>query len=273
MRIIINNDTQETYMHREYTPYERVAEAAYEIVDATYSATGNARVDALAELYLPYHNGAHARSVADTVWILKDVVGLTPVEYGVAAASAAAHDVIYEIDLIDGTNERLSAEWIMQEMARYPEDITHVQRNIAALAILGTQYVKDGFMMQQNAVVQSYPTKRAELVAHVVAAADLGKLYAPDGPLAAHRYYEETVVGASGKTPSLEGFLDYQRGQISFLDGGYRYPTKEIEWALSEQKPAVMAYSLSLLADLEQGRVDTWQGVIDRDIAFMQQAA
>lgn len=260
-------------MHREYTAYEKVAEAAYSAVDAAYSATGNAHEDAAAELYFPYHNGAHARGAAETVWLLKDVVGLTVVEYGVAAASAAAHDVVYELGVTDGTNERLSADWIVKEMLRYPEDITHVQRSMAALAILGTSYVKDGFVMQQNAVVQAYPTKRAELVAHVVAAADLGKLYTPEGPLAAHKYYEETVVGASGKTPTLEGFVDYQRGQISFLDGGYRYPTKEIEWALTKQKPQVMAYSLSLLDDLEQGRIDTWQGVLDRDTAFMKQAA
>jgi hypothetical protein len=273
VRIIINNYKEEIHMHRDYTPFERVAEAAYEVVDRTYSETGSARTDALAELYLPYHNGAHARGAIETVWLLKDVVGLTVVECGVAAASAAAHDVVYELGVTDGTNERLSAEWIVKEMLRYPDDITYVQRSMAALAVLGTSYVKDGFVMQQNAVVQAYPTKRAELVAHVVAAADLGKLYAPDGPLAAHKYYEETVAGASGKTPALDGFLDYQRGQITFLDGGYRYPSKEIEWALSEKKPEVMAYSLSLLDDLEQGRIDTWQGVLDRDTAFMKQAA
>ena len=196
---------------------QAIALQALDHIDSQYSTSGDPRQNAAAELYLPYHNGRHTRFVLQDIRILRNVVGLTPAEYDVAISAGSAHDVVQELDAKAGENEDNSAGWLADKMADQPDAFTKTEIDYAQLAILGTKTIVDMFFeLKQRATMQDYPSKRAELIAHVVAAADPGRLYTPDGPLNAHLLFQEQHTGGSGQPPSLDDFYTFQKRQLQF---------------------------------------------------------
>jgi hypothetical protein len=264
---------QQYWLEDVAIPAQRIAREALRTVDATYSFSGNHRDDARAELYMPYHNGIHTRKVCQDIRLLRDVVGLTDTEYAIAVMAGASHDVMRELDDAPGMSEQDSAQWLLKQMDRYQDIFTPYQKKMGSLAVLATTCRWEKGRMSQLATEQEYATNSAQLVSHVVAAADLGRIYAPDGPLMAHKLHQEMTTGASGLAPNIETLLPFQRGQVNFLEDGYRYPNQEITRVLSERKGEVCAYVGSLVTALEAGNIESWDELLARDVAFMQQAA
>ena len=260
---------QQRYMSDASPTVQGIAQLALATVDNTYSCSGDPRQDAAAELYLPYHNGLHTRNVCSDVRLLRDVVGLTPYEYSVALLAASSHDIFQELDAKNGTNETESSEWLVEKMAAWPNDFTKLQIEAGRLAVLGTRSTYFDYSLKQQATRQDYPTLRAELIAHTVASADLGRLYTVDGPYMSHKLHQEQTTGGSSLKPPIEGVTAFLEAQLWLFNGGYFYPNKDIERVLSVNKRRVQTYNEAILKDLRAGRIENWDQLIDKDKQFM----
>lgn len=252
-----------------------IAAQALDVIDTNYSYNGNAYNDPAAELYMPYHNGTHTRNVMrDALW-LSDIFGLNDEEKETAVLAASAHDISHELDATNGESEALSADWLEWLMLKRDDTFSKRQRKNARLAILGTfAQIEVGpyAVIVQQATQQDYPSKQAEIIAHIVAAADLGRFCRPDGPTISHHYHQELVTGASGKQPTIdERLLNYQKHQTEIVAGrSYTYPTPLLEKALATHRPEVYAYDVSLVTDLQAGNIESWDTLLQRDQEFMQ---
>ncbi len=249
-----------------------VINQAVSTVDREYSYSGDAINDPAAELYLPYHNGVHTRNVCYDVELGAQVVGLVQSELEVALAAGSAHDVVQELDGTGGKNEKASAEWLVNKMES-KGIYSSLQIEMARLAIAGTRcFIDMDHVMHQLATGQDYPTKRAELIGHVVASADLGRLYTLDGPYLSHKLFQERTTGGSGIKPSLDALTEFQLEQVRFLNKGYKYPNTDIGRVLTARIVEVNTYSEGLLNDLEAGRIESWDEILQRDLEFMKSA-
>ena len=215
---------------------------------------------------LAYHNRHHSEAVRSGTEAMGEALGLTSTEMAIGRVAAAAHDIVQLKPR--GVMEHESADWLAERLrARgiFPEFAVA----IGSLAILGTEpVIENGRIVGQAAATQEYPSKRAELVAHSVACADLGELYSPQGPLLGHDVYKESQGVGQREVPSMDNLLNFQRGQAAFTDG-YRYPNAEAERVFGELRGPVAAYSAQMLEQLERGDIESWSQLIEQDKAFM----
>jgi hypothetical protein len=209
--------------------------------------------------HLRYHNGLHTRAVSMGAVALGKRLCLSKTELAVAQVAGAAHDIVQLHG--SGTNERESAEWIEDKLRGY---VPAEALAMARLAILGTEPVfQGGTITEQKAQTQEYPTKRAELVAKIVASADLGNLYTPEGPALSHELYHEL----SGHAAIDTGLVTFQKNQLKLVHS-YEYPLPEAGRLFATHKGQVQAYVVKTLDQLEAGEIHSWQQLIEQDAAF-----
>ena len=235
-----------------------LSEQALGYIDSHYGASPD---EAVANL--TYHNGLHTRQVIIDFLAIADALGLDPASKAIGVAAASSHD------LIQGTgrknDELASAEWFTQKILENG-NFSPFQAEMGRLAIVGTEPIFEGGMLVSQVTNQlDYPTKLHEKVARLLASADLGRLYTPDGPYMSHLLFKE-ING--GNTPEdLSTILPFQRGQVPFLEQ-YQHPSEEAGHLLSGHKARVLEYDNRLILDIENGRVETWQQLIDQDKEF-----
>jgi hypothetical protein len=152
----------------------------------------------------------------------------------------------------------------------FPEHFNGTAYEYSRLALLGTFVNKAGHILVQQATQQSYPSKLAERIAHAVAAADLGRMFSPDGPLIGHTYHQEKTTGASGIPPRIETVLAFQESQSLLLHGNYHYPSDELTQAFTTHRDQVCRYNEKLIKDLESERIENWNELLQRDRDFMR---
>lgn len=237
-----------------------ITEKALALIDVQYG-----REPETTQTRLPYHNGLHTRYVMQDFLVLGDFVQLEPVERVSGYCAAAAHDLVQGLGRHE--DESRSADWLVFQMEREP-GIEAAQLDMARLAILGTEPLFDnGAMVGQKVDQFDFPTQRHELVARLVASADLGRLYSPEGPYLAHLLLKELSVGQ--ESISNEQLMNFQLSQIPFLES-YRYPYYDANRLLTRQKSQVIEYHEQLIAKLNSGQITSWQNLIIADLAFMR---
>lgn len=220
-----------------------------------------------------YHNGSHTRMACDDLAVVKDALGLTRDEFAAAEMAMASHDIYKTFDRTAGLDEVESAEWLEQQMHEL-QCISSAMMKAAKLAVIGTTPRFSEGSIVQKAVEQRYPTKRAEQIAHAVAGADVGRLFTPEGPLLAHRLYQEMQAAKGARAESLEELVPFQDSQIEFLVN-YSYPSRDIENALATHKSAVIRHLGVLSRRLEQGSIESWRELeaVDRDFILSNRLA
>lgn len=251
-----------TWFQELDAPGRRLISRAMHVIDSDYGATQ----DTVVPPYY-YHNGIHTRMACEDLAVLRDTLGFTNPEFMVAASAMAAHDVVKTFDRETGLDEEESADWLDAELCEVP-GITRVQLTMGYLAVIGTTPRFSEGTIVQKAVEQAYPTKRAELIAHAVAGADVGRLFTPEGPLLAHRLYQEMQAVAGRGADSIESLVPFQDSQIEFLVN-YRYPRRDIEATLATHKAPVIRYLGKLSRMLEQGTIETWEQLVGLDKLFI----
>ena len=212
-----------------------------------------------------YHNGLHTRNVMQDFSVLATAHGLSPLLHAVGSAASAAHDL--DQNLGSGSNESASGTWLQTQIERRtnPE---HRYAQMGMLAVLGTEPVMDGFVMTgQKASQQDYRSADEELVAKLVASADLGRMYSADGPYTAHLLAREFAGEPEDDNVAYQKLLAFQRNQPAFLET-YHYPLDSAARLLMRHEVAVKHYAEELIGKLEQGQVTSWQDVLERDVVF-----
>lgn len=238
-----------------------VSRALHEI-DRHYGATAEA---AVSPYY--YHNGIHTRMACEDFSLLRDTLGLTQAEFMLGVSAMAAHDVVKTFDRASGVDEAESADWLESELRALP-GMSQIAITTGRLAVLGTTPRFEGGTIVQKAVEQTYPTKRAQLIAHAVAGADVGRLFTPSGPWLSHQLYKE-MQAVNGNTDELiEDLLPFQNSQIEFLLG-YQYPDRDIETTLATHKVPVIRYLGNLSRMLEAGAIESWEELLALDEQFI----
>ena len=248
---------------------------ALDVIDAKYSYSGNARSDALALYYKPYHNGMHTRDVAfDTVRGC-EYLEITDKDRALAIVTAIYHDYVHDLDPVHNSNEVASVEAMHSRIQQDYDFFTSDELTVSGLALLGTEtileFTTSGPRLKQTVTEQEYPTKTAKHIAEVLAGADLGKLHTPKGPYLAHKLYEEQTVGAVGATPNLQKMIGFQTMQLTLLDGGYTYPNPTLHRVFASHTKEVATYAEDVLKQLQSGSIESWDQLITQDIAFMKQ--
>jgi hypothetical protein len=216
---------------------------------------------------LSYHNGLHTRNVITDFMKLAGVVVL-PIEGVVfGRAAAAAHDISQGGGR--GKDESASAQWLADKLEAAGCDERQV--GLGRLAVIGTEPIfSNGRLTGQQSSQLEYPGKLHGLTARLLACADLGRLYAPDGPYLSHLLFKE-LNGERSPEP-LSTMLDFQRSQIHFLED-FKYPLKQVSRELSLHKKTVTQYAARLAIDIEVGRLESWQDLMAADKKFMQTLA
>jgi hypothetical protein len=249
------------------TKLEEAGRDALAVVDKTYGE-GYPRYRRRGSHELSYHNGHHAREVGNTAFKLCTLSGLDDLECETGRSAGYAHDIVQLKGR--GTDERESAEWLEHELGRR-DMVAPTLRTMGAAAILGTEPLfEGGKLVGQKATTLRYPSKAAETMAKSVASADLGELYAPQGPLLAHQLFREINGMAQPRALPMDRLAAFQRNQVELLER-YRYPLPKAERTLTRRKPQVIAYSTELIGKIERGEIESWQDIIELDQAFAQQ--
>lgn len=246
-----------------------VVEGALAKVDHDYS-TGYPDYDGGVNGGRSYHNGYHSRAVVTDFDQLASALGIDAIERVVGLTASAAHDI--EQDIGPSLNEEASAQWLSKRL-RDDLGLDDAYVQMGEWAILGTVPIfENGQMVDQTANTNTYRSKRHELIAKMVASADLGRLYAPDGPYLAHMLLKE-INGCTPHEPiEFEKVLGFQQGQVPFLEQ-YRFPLSEAAGVLAVRKAEVVTYAGNLVDSIEQGDVTTWDELISRDLEFMRELA
>jgi hypothetical protein len=217
---------------------------------------------------LAFHNGYHTRGVIVDFDTLASVEDLDPLERAIGIAAASAHDIIKGYG--EGIDEVASVRWLERAFDRHLS-LDESQVSMGGLAILGTQPVfESGMLVDQLADSMDYPTARHELVARILASADLGRLYTPDGPYLSHMLLKELNDCAPLDPIDFEKVLGFQRQGIELLER-YTFPLASAIGTLAIHKPEVIAYCESLIDQLEKGKIDSWRQLMESDLAFMHQ--
>lgn len=219
----------------------------------------------------PYfaHNGDHTRRALEDFAVLKDVLGMTEAEFMVGACAVAAHDIVKTFDREDGMDEKESAEWLAEELGEV-RGLSPQMVAVGELAVIGTTAKSENGVLMQKTFEQEYPSKRAELIAHGVSGADLGRLFTPDGPLIGHYLYQEQQAADGNDPTAIEPLLEAQKEQLEVLLS-YYYPNKDIETALATHKSSVIKYVSELIRMLEAGLIEDWEQLMSLDKLFIHQ--
>lgn len=217
---------------------------------------------------LYYHNGDHTRMVIDDTLLLSEGLGLTSMETNIAVMAASNHDI--EQDLVElGANESASRRLLEEELSKL--GFSRVAIMAGGLAITGTTPRFEDGTIVQRAVEQCYPTKRAELIAHAVAGADVGRLFGSFGPLLSHKLFLE--LQTKNQIPvTIQELIKFQNNQIDFLEN-YQYPTKEIENLLSTNRAGAIKHIIKLIRNLESGQIAKFEEVIQQDLEFIHKTS
>ena len=221
---------------------------------------GSGVADQTSQRNLAYHNLPHTINVDEASVRLAGAVGLH--RAGVVLARSAANN--HDRRQLGDRNELVSAELAANDLRELAIDETSV--GMVELAIAGTEVRFDKGRMIQKAVEQEYPTKMHEKLAHILASADLGLTYTPWGPYLSHLLFQE-MCELRGEQPDVAKLLDFQISQVDFMQK-YRYPDSEHDRILSTHKSEVMHYVFKLIRQLEDGVIESWQDLLDQDIAF-----
>lgn len=242
------------------TALGEIEEQTLRAVDAQYS-TGYPEYQGCREPWL-YHNGYHARSVGRGALRIACAIGLSTDVARIGEIAGYAHD-IYQ----GKGHESQSAEWLEDQLRQ--KGLSKPVAHMAGLAVRGTQPLfADGVIVGQVATRQGYPSHEAEQIGLAVASADLGTLYAPEGPLLARDLYRE-IYGE--QNPAIDAkLLAFQEGQMKLLDN-YSYPLPQAERLLATHRPQVMRYSQQVLDQLERGDIESWEQLRAQDKAFYHQ--
>jgi hypothetical protein len=245
------NDTQKTAL-------EEIESHTLYTVDGKYS-TGYPNYQGCSGEAWLYHNGYHARSVGKGALEVLRALGASPDTARIGELAGYAHD-IYQ----GNGHEGQSAEWLEAQLRQ--KGLPKPVAQMAGLAIRGTKPLfADGVIVGQMATRQRYPSHEAKQVGLAVASADLGTLYAPEGPMLAHDLYREIH---SDVDPAIdESLLTFQKQQMELL-AGYLYPLPQAEKVFATHRPQVMQYSEYVLDQLERGDIENWQQLRRQDEAF-----
>ncbi len=264
MENMIPPESQEHLSAIESIGYEALAEVAHAYGDGSGSIRPEVRD-------LAYHNLNHTTRVQNAARTLARDMQLSPYDQALAATIASAHDVIHDrID--DILPESASAAWLttrMQEMHLPAEDI-----EIAELAIMSTVCTLDdqGRLLQYYGQIM-FPNERSAQIAACVASADMEALASAHGPRVGHDLFRERLgYKAQELPPSLDDLAAFQEEQVQLLDT-YSYPYPGAELLFGGLRRHAYLFHLSLLQDIEQGRITTWQQVAQADEAFYNQYA
>ena len=223
----------------------------------------------------PFHSLVHSMNVGSTSRMIAEELGLPPYLVALAETAGHAHDVIRKGAI--GEDEGESAEWFEKYARLYGLSSNYVETG--SLAIYGTiPTVRPGDFMLTGQHVSKMAEEdvfeitenpdQAELIARIVASADLGELFQPTGPLMSHMLLFEINKGK----PSYEQLLRFQKTQVEMLHA-YKHPLGEqTPDILLRHKVDVIRHSEKLLAQLENGEVTTWEEVVTGACEFVRAA-
>lgn len=247
---------------------ESLIRNSLDIVDSKYSIDGWTfpanTSDEVVQTPLFYHNGDHTRMVVQDTKLLSEGLGLNSSETNIALLAASNHDI--EQDFDSGQNELKSKDKL--EKVLKENGFSRIAIQTGCLAILGTIPRFENSTIVQKAIEQSYPTKRAELISHIVAGADVGRLFGKVGPLLSHKLFLELQL-KNKKHITMQDLVVYQNSQIDFLEK-YSYPSKEIENILSIKRSEVIKHIIQLIKEMEAGNITRFNEVIAKDIEFIR---
>lgn len=221
----------------------------------------------------PFHGFVHSNNTGETVRILAEWFGLSEHQTALAVAAARAHDVIRKGKI--GEDEGESAEWF-ESHARAYEEIDDDDTEKGSLGIYATiptvsqldfmlidQHVNT--MKKEDVFERTQRPEEAELIADIIATADLGELFQPTGPLMSHMLLYEIKK----RKPTIEELIEFQRTQVAMLYT-YEHPLGDRTPAfLLEYKDAVINYSEKLLYRMVTRQVRSWKDVIESDCHFI----
>lgn len=220
-----------------------------------------------------YHNLQHSTRVAETAEKIAQELGLSRKSMLIAGMAGAAHDIIRE-RTTEKTAEQLSADWLgmaMIELGFATPDILTARKAILATTPIITP---EGLMVGQQVETTHFSddfVSTDTLIAQCVASADLEALYAPDGPIVAHKYFMELQGLRPGETPpSIEALRDFQLRQVILMQH-YRYPHPIAEKLFGKHREAVTAYHQMLFELIENGTITSWSQVTEMDQQFVDE--
>jgi hypothetical protein len=79
--------------------------------------------------------------------------------------------------------------------------------------------------------------------------------------------FKELNQGANPEP--LLNILDYQYSQIDFLEG-YQYPLNGAERLLGGDRRRTINYAKRIIEDIEAGRLEDWQELLEKDLVYMK---
>jgi hypothetical protein len=249
---------------QEQDAFKEVGAEALHTVNEMYG-TGYPHFNGGHEGGLAYHNGHHTLAVARGSARVAGHLGLGAVEVATAEQAGAAHDIIQQKPR--GVMERESADWYAERLRA--RGLPPVVIEAGSLAILGTEPTFDEQFRLTGQVVNQleFPSRSAELVAKSVACADFSELYEPIGPYLGHRLYQQLKVTNPHETPPLDGLVGFQKNQV-FLLNSYEYPHPAGEEVFGRLRGPVTEHAERMLRKLETGEIESWQQLLDHDLAF-----
>lgn len=223
------------------------------------------------EASYPLHGSMHGEQVG--IDSRRGAAALDLPEGLQAAADSAgkAHDEI----LTDGNGTKLARGEMEQATAERfrRRAVEHGAPawlgDIGAYAILGTQpsFDAQGGPRGQAVNYMEFPDKATEQVAHSVACADIGAPFTAAGPLCAFRWYLEDHGFQVGQQPTFTDarradIINYWTGQRNFV-GGFKFshPIGGQLFGVAGMRGQVVAYHEQMLADLQAGRITSWQEI------------
>jgi len=238
-------------------------------MDARYG-TGFPHFEGGAEANLGYHNGYHARTVAEDGVKVGEALGFSAAELVTTDLAGKGHDIVQLKPR--GIMESESAAWLINKMAE--RGLPSVMAEAGALAILGTEPVfEDGKLVGQVATRQDYPTKSAERVGLAVGSGDFGRMLSPIGPLLSHRLYQQIKGCAPGQNPPMgEDFERFLAAQTTLREH-YRFPLAAAEQILGKHRSRVITYGEEILRQVQRGDLESWEQLQAQDLAFMRSLA
>lgn len=213
---------------------------------------------------LAYHNRQHTENVIEDFMVLADRFALTQDETRMGMAASAAHDVFQG----SGDDESLSATWLRDKLRAHGVHQPLVE--LGMMAIKGTRPLfENGKMVgQQISNFEGFNSDRYMLPARLLACADLGRLYTPDGPLIAHQLLREINGNIPGDQIPFEDVLKFQMFQVDFLEN-FNYPDSDADKILTADKSRVLEYVVGLVDKIVSGEINNWDQLIEADVVFM----
>lgn len=241
-----------------------IGQHAVATVDARYG-TGFPHFSG-GEHNLAYHNGYHARTVAEDGLRVARTLGLALPELVTVEVAGYAHDIVQLKSR--GVMEAESAEWLKDEMLR--RGLPPVMAEAGALAILGTEPVFDdgNELVGQVATQLDYPSRSAEQVALSVASGDFGRMLTPVGPHLSHRLYQQIQGVSPDQAPPMDSFARFLERQTELREN-YRFPVSEAERILATHRREVIEYGEQILKLVERGSI-TWEQLMKKDLEFIR---